>query len=160
MALMKHTKHAPTATTTPAARQPDDLFGSWFADWPTLFRRPFVVVPEGLDTIKADEFTEDGTLVVRIEIAGINPEEDVEVTLEDDVLHIAAERREEEETTERDYTRRELRYGSFHRDLLVPPGTTEADVKASYKDGILEVRVPTTVETPSAPAAKIPVAKG
>ena len=156
MALMKHTKNG----QTPVVRRPDDLFETLFADWPTLFRRPFVVVPEGLDTIRADEFTEDGTLVVRIEIGGIDPTKDVEISLEGDVLHIGAERREEEETKERDYTRRELRYGAFHRDLLVPTGTTEADVKASYKDGILEVRVPTAVETPAPAPAKIPVTKG
>jgi len=156
MASMKPAKTG----RAPVARRPNDLFETLFTDWPTLFRRPFVVVPEGLDAIRADEFTENGTLVVRVEIAGIDPAKDVDVSLEGDVLHIVAERREEEETKERDYTRRELRYGAFRRDIIVPTGTTEADVKASYKDGILEVRVPTMVETPPPPAAKISVAKG
>jgi HSP20 family protein len=141
-------------------RRPSDLFESFFSDWPAMFRRPFVVVPEGVDAIRADEFTEDGTLVVQVEIGGIDPEKDVEVSLDGDVLHISAHRREEKEKKERDYTRRELRYGSFHRDLLVPPGTTDADVKATYKDGILEVRVPMAVETAAPAAAKIPVKKG
>ena len=157
MALIKHGR---SGQETAVERRPGDLFETFFSDWPSLFRRPFVVVPEGLGTIRSDEFVEDGTLVVRVEIAGIDPEKDVEISLEGDVLHISAERREEEETKERDYTRRELRYGSFRRDLLVPSGTTEADVKASYKDGILEVRVPTEVEAPAAPAAKIPISKG
>lgn len=156
---MALTRQAKTGQA-PVVHRPNDLFETLFTDWPTLFRRPFVVVPEGLDTIRADEFTENGTLVVRVEIAGIDPAKDVEVSLEGDVVHVAAERNEEKETKERDYTRRELRHGVFRRDILVPTGTTEADVKASYKDGILEVRVPTTVETPPPPAAKIPVAKG
>ena len=42
----------------------------------------------------------------------------------------------------------------------MPAGTSETDVKAAYRDGILEVRVPTEVETPVTPAAKIPVSKG
>ncbi len=155
MALMKHDKNGHDTVQ----RRPTDVFETFFGDWPAMFRRPFVVVPEGLDAIRADEFTEGDTLVVKVEIAGIDPEKDVEVTLNGDVLHMEAHRREEEETKERDYTRRELRYGSFHRDLLVPTGTTEADVKASYKDGILEVRVPMVVETPTPPAAKIPVGK-
>jgi len=153
--VLKHGKNAPETVE----RRPD-LFETFFADWPAMFRRPFVVVPEGLDAIRADEFIEDGTLVVKVEIAGVDPEKDVEVSLDGDVLHIDATRREEEETKERDYTRRELRYGSFHRDLLVPTGTSEADVKASYKDGILEVRVPMVVEAPVPPATKIPVGKG
>ena len=156
MALMKHTR-----TGRPRWTSAEAMFETLFADWPALFRRPFVVVPEGLDTIRADEFMEDGTLVVRVEIAGIDPEKDVEMTLDGDVLHISAERREEEETKERDYTRRELRYGAFHRDVLVPGGTTEADVKASYKDGMLEVRVPMAVEAARRRlSTKIPVTKG
>jgi HSP20 family protein len=80
--------------------------------------------------------------------------------LEDDVLHIGAERREEEKTEERNYVRRELRYGSFHRDLPLPKGVTQADVKASYKDGILEVRVPVPAEELAPASVKIPIDKG
>jgi HSP20 family protein len=145
---------------TTVQKRPTDLFETLFSDWPTMFRRPFVVVPEGLDAIRVDEFVEDGTVVVRVEMAGIDPEKDVEISLDGDVLHISAERREEDEKLERNYMRRELRYGSFRRDLLVPTGTSEADVNASYKDGILEIRVPTTVETPPSPAVKIPITKG
>jgi HSP20 family protein len=57
------------------------------------------------------------------------------------VLLVSAEHHEEDEKLERNYMRRELRHGSFRRDLLVPKGTSEADVNASYKDGILENRV-------------------
>ena len=62
--------------------------------------------------------------------------------MEADVLHIAAERREEEKVEGRDYVRREMHYGSFRRDLPLPKGASKNDVKATYKDGILEVRLP------------------
>ena len=153
MALMKPIKSGREVSV----HRPTELFESLFSDWPAVFRRPFVVVPEGMGTMKMDQYTEGGTLVVRIEMAGLDPEKDVEISLDGDVLHVTAERREEDETKERTYTRRELRYGSFHRDLLVPAGTSEADVKASYKDGILEIRVPTAVQIPPAPAVRIPV---
>ena len=155
MAVMTRVRNGNTVQ-----KRPTDLFETLFPDWPTMFRRPFVVVPQGPDMIRADEFVEDGTVVMRVEMAGIDPEKDVEISLDGDVLHVTAERREEDETKERTYTRRELRYGSFHRDLLVPAGTSEADVKASYKDGILEIRVPTAVEIPPAPAVRIPVTNG
>ena len=74
------------------------------------------------------------------------------------MLHIGAERREEEKTEGRDYVRREHRYGSFHRDIPFPKGTSEADIKASYKDGILEVRVPVKKPEPQA-VKKISVTK-
>ena len=152
MAVLTRVKNGDTVQ-----KRPTDLFETLFSDWPTMFRRPFVVVPEGLDTIRADEFVEDGTIVMRVEMAGIDPEKDVDISLDGDVLHVSAERREEDEKSERNYMRRELRYGSFRRDLLVPSGTSEADVKASYKDGILEIRVPTPVEIPPPPAVKIPI---
>ena len=156
MAVMsKHVRNGDTVQ-----KRPIDLFETLFSDWPTMFRRPFLVVPEGLDTIRADEFIEDGTMVMRVEMAGIDPEKDVHISLDGDVLHVGAERREEDETKERDYMRRELRYGAFRRDLLVPTGTSKADVKASYKDGILEIRVPTTKEAPAPPEVTIPVTKG
>jgi HSP20 family protein len=146
---------------TPVVHRPTDIMDAFFSDWPTMLCRPFVVLPEGLDTIRSDEFTEDGTLVVRVEMAGIDPEKDIDISLDGDVLHIGAERREEEEVEDREYTRHDLRYASFHRDLPVPAGTTESEIRAIYRDGILEVRVPNAVESvPPPPAAKIPVSKG
>jgi HSP20 family protein len=57
---------------------------------------------------------------------------------------------------EKGYLRRELRHGSFTRTLPLPTKVTEADIKANYKDGILEIRVP----APRAvPAVKIPIGK-
>lgn len=156
MALVKHdrSKHE-------VIPRRQDLFDRFFDDWPEMFRRPVLMWPErGLDSIGVEEFTEDGTRVVRVELAGIDPDKDVEVSVEDDVLHIAAERREEEKTEERNYVRRELRYGSFHRDLPLPRGTAEADVKASYKDGILEVRIPAPTGDAAPASVKIPIDKG
>lgn len=155
MALVKHSssKHE----VTPRRLEIIDRF---FDDWPDMFRRPVVFWPErGLDSMGVEEFTEGGTLVVRVELAGLDPDKDVEVSVRDDILHIAAERREEEKTEDRNYVRRDLRYGSFHRDLPLPKGASQADVKASYKDGILEVRVPAPAEE-SATSFKIPIDKG
>lgn len=133
----------------------DRMFDDWMSMWP--FRRPALLarwMPENL--IKVDEYREDGTLVVRAELPGIDPDEDVELTVTDGMLHIEAERSEEEKTEERGYLRRELRYGSFARSLPLPEGVTEDDVTASYKDGILEIRVPAPQPEPG---KKIPVTK-
>jgi len=114
---------------------------------------PVMFWPErGLDGMHVEEFTEEGTLVIRAELAGIDPDKDVEISVEGDMLHIGAERRAEERTEGRDYVRQELHYGSFHRDLPLPKGTSGDDVKAKYADGILEVRV--SMPTPVIEAAK------
>ena len=138
-----------------------DVFDRFFEGLPTWFRRPVMLWPEGLeDMLRVDEYLEDGTEVIRAEIAGIDPEKDVEITVAAGVLHIEAQRREEEKKEGKDFYRRELRYGSFSRDLRLPEGATEADVKASYKDGILEVRVPVPkAEADKAETKKIPVTK-
>ena len=137
-----------------------DRFDRMFDDWMKVlpFRRTMTfgenVVSEGM--IRVDEFQENGTLVVRAELPGIDPEKDVELTVTNGVLHISAERREEEETEDKGYVHRELRYGSFSRTLALPEGVSEADITADYTDGILEIRVPAP-EAP--PAKKIPITK-
>lgn len=136
----------------------DRMFDQWVRAFP--FPRPLSLagmewMPE--DLIRVDEFREDGVLVVRAEMPGIDPDEDVELSVSDHVLHIAAERREEEKTEEKGYMRREIRAGSFGRTLALPPGVTESDITATYKDGILEIRIP--VPEPPPEATKIPVTK-
>lgn len=149
MALIKH--------ETP--RSPD-IFEHWFGRWPDWFRRPMMVWPEGMeDVLRVDEYRENGTLVIKAEMAGIDPDKDVEITASDGTLHIEAHRRAEEKEEGKDYFRRELRYGSFSRDLPLPEGCSESDVKASYKDGILEIRVPAPKPAVKEPARRIPVEK-
>ena len=151
MALLKHE----TRSIEPRFARFDRMFDEWMRAFP--FGRPMFgreVMPE--DMIRVDEYQENGTLVVKAELPGIDPEKDVEVTVVDNVLHIEAERREEERTEEKGYVRKELRYGSFVRNLPLPQGVAESDIKASYKDGILEIRVPAPE---SKPAMKVPIAK-
>jgi HSP20 family protein len=154
MATVKHDegKHE-------VASKRHDFLDRFFDDWSELFRHPVVFWPErGLDPMRVEEFSEEGTHIVRVEIAGIDPDKDIEVSVVGDVLHIGAERREEEKTEGRNYVRREHRYGSFHRDLPLPKGISESEIQATYKDGILEVRVPMTKGQAEA-AKKIPVTK-
>jgi HSP20 family protein len=94
------------------------------------------------DDFRVEEYTEDGVVVVRAELAGLDPEKDVDITMTGDSLTIHAERRREEKTDERNYHREEMRYGAFTRTLPLPVGATADDVTATYKDGVLEVRVP------------------
>lgn len=119
----------------------DRLLDDWMQAMP--FWRPSAGAQRSREQmIRVDQLREDGTLVIRAEIPGIDPDKDVEVSVSDRLLTIRAERREEERTDEAGYLRRELRTGSFSRTLTLPEGVTEADITASYRHGILEVRVP------------------
>jgi HSP20 family molecular chaperone IbpA len=96
-------------------------------------------------SVPVEDFMDEDSYVVRAELPGIDPDKDVQVTLENQMLTIRGERREEKK--EKDL--QEFRYGSFTRSVRLPAGTTAEEVKATYDDGILEVRVPVKeAETP------------
>jgi len=133
----------------------DHLFEEWLRMMP--FRSmAFSRRLEAGDLIRVEEFREDGALVVRADLPGIDPDKDVELTVSHGMLRIEAERREEEKREEKGYLRREVRYGSFSRSLSLPEGVTEADIAATYKDGVLEIRIP---EPKREEAKKIAISK-
>ena len=134
-----------------------DMFDRWFADlprprfWPEL-RRSFA---EGTDLLRVEEFTEGDQIIVRAEMPGIDPEKDVHITVSDHTLDLRAERRQESKTEEKGGYRSEFHYGSFVRTLPLSMGASDKDVKATYKDGILEVRIP--IDRKAAEAKKVPI---
>jgi HSP20 family protein len=134
-------------------------------DWPpTVFGRRLFEWPESWkdfmeeSALKVEEFEDEGELVVRVEMPGIDPDKDVEITVADHTLQLRAERRSEIKTEEKKGFHSEFRYGSFTRTVQLPAGAGESDVQASYTDGILEVRVP--IDTAAAEKRKIPVTRG
>lgn len=126
--------------------------------WPRFLERwrwpEMVFAPEDLE-MKVEEFVEGDQMVVRAEMPGLDPDKDVDIQIVDGALRIRAERREEKEEKEKGRYRSEFRYGSFTRTVPLGADVDEKDVKASYKDGILEVRLP--VDREKAAAKKIPV---
>jgi HSP20 family protein len=129
-------------------------FGARLFEMPDLFRleteRPF-----GDGLISVEEFHDGTDYVVRAEMPGIDPDKDIEVTMTERVLHIRAEKREEQKTEEKGGYRSEFRYGMFSRSLALPAGADAEAVKASYRDGVLEVRVP--IDEVQSKGAKVPV---
>ena len=136
-----------------------DRFDRMFDDWTRMlpFRRqhPMVNAWDVDDMIKVDEFRDNGSLVVRAELPGIDPAKDVTVTVSDGMLLIEAVRREQERTDDKGFVRQELRYGSLARAIALPDGATDKSVVATYKDGILEIRV---AMPKTEPPKKIPIA--
>ena len=130
--------------------------------WPSLLSdRPFFDWDRswndlGMEsTIRVEEFQENNQMVVRAEVPGANPETDIEVTKTDSTLRIAVQRKTESHSENRHHYRTEFQYGSFIRTVALPAGTAEQDIKAEYKDGILEVRIP--MSTSKAKQERIPI---
>lgn len=131
-----------TTATRSLARLADE-----FPSWTGTFGEGRFAVPEllhllDMDRIRVEEIRQDGAVVVRAELPGLDPEKDIEITLSEGVLQIAAHREQREEFTDEGGFRSEFHYGSFMRRLPMPDGATEDAIEATYHDGILEVRVP------------------
>lgn len=115
-------------------RDPRTIFPDlveWFEE-PFLTLRPYLAQP-----IRVEDYTEGDHYMVRAELAGIDPEKDVEVTIGAGYLTIHAERHNKTEGKHRS----EFRYGAFTRSLPLPPNVNEDDIKATYHDGILTIAV-------------------
>ncbi len=123
--------------------------------------RLFQSTSAGTSPIRVEEFVDGKTLVVRAEVPDVDPEKNIEVTVTDGILNIRAERQEKEEHKDKDRFRSEFRYGSFSRSITLPEGVKEEDIKASYTDGVLEVRAPLPeTATQGSTAKKLNITRG
>jgi HSP20 family protein len=116
----------------------DRLFDRFAEDWLAGFEsaqiRPHI-----------ESFVEDGKLTVRSELPGVDPK-NIEVDVTGQTLTIKAKREEKVEEKKRHFMRRELRYGSFERSIELPQGVKAEDIKATYRDGVLELTAPVPKE--------------
>jgi len=108
------------------------------------------------EAILVDEYRDGGVYVVRAALPGIDPDQDVELTAEDGELRITVNERTDDG---RDYVRRELRRSASTRSLPLPERARPTDISASYRDGILEFRIP-LAEPPAAESTRITVTRG
>jgi HSP20 family protein len=87
-----------------------------------------------------DVWETDAELVYAFDLPGV-PEDKISIEFEEGTLTVAAERERTEEVSKERYYRFERRYGSFARSIGLPQGVQETDIRADYKDGVLELHV-------------------
>lgn len=133
------------------------MLAPWdFETFPQLFGRPLRTGAELAWFPKLDIYEKDGELFAKMDLPGVK-KDDVSVTFEEGCLVLKGERKEEKEIKEESYYRSECDYGTFQRRI---PLDFEADpglIKAVFKDGVLEVRVP-ILAAKAPPAKEIPIA--
>jgi HSP20 family protein len=88
-----------------------------------------------------DIYETDEALVMKAELPGFG-KDDIGIEMKENTLVIKGERKREDEVKEGNYHRMERVYGAFQRSFLLPTTVDREKVKASYKDGILELRLP------------------
>jgi len=128
-----------------------------FTPWSNNLLRPFAsdFFPTNFNNlVRFDDIFEDDSFIpamnvqehekdfeIELSAPGFN-KKDFEVSIEEDVLHVSGEHELEEQENEDDYSRKEFSYKSFKRSMMLPPSTDlKQDVKASYKNGILKVKL-------------------
>lgn len=155
MALMRFTNRSPLASRT------------LFDDLPERMRQmfegtlPFEPLAEPLGWMPAMEIVaKNGGLILTAELPGVNSK-DVDITVEDGVLNIRGEKKEEHKEGEPDskFYVWERRYGSFQRSFTLPRDVDAEKISAKFENGVLTLTLPKS-EKAKALGKKIPIAVG
>ena len=131
----------------PLEAEMENLFGRLMAPagrmpgWPSRFGLQETEMPDPV----VDIFLEGGDIVVKAEVPGMK-RDDLEVRLDHGRLVIRGEKHKEEKTERKNYFRMERSYGAFSRFIDLPCEVRQEKVKATFKDGVLEIRLPKTDE--------------
>ncbi len=115
----------------------ENVLGRLFRDWP--FPRFFGEARGAAPAL--DMLDRKDEVILRADLPGLE-HKDIEVTVEEGMLTIRGERKGEREAREEDFYCCERWAGSFERSLALPPGVDAGKVKAAFKNGVLEVRLP------------------
>jgi HSP20 family protein len=105
---------------------------------------------------QVDVFQKDNELTIRVDLPGLK-KEDVSVDITDDAVTIQGDRRHETEEEREGYYRSERSYGSFYRVVPLPEGAITEQAKAKFRDGVLEITMPTP---PTAKARRLEITEG
>jgi len=168
-----------TTTTQPAPAkemetQPEvvatpGMLANFRHDMEELWARPFQMLFEPFSrtfnhrfgtplsawTPAIDAYEEEGELIVKADLPGLK-KEDLKVTIEQGDLVLRGERKTDKEVKESDFYHAERNYGSFYRRMALPFEADPKLIAASFKNGVLEVKVPIPATSPMATHA-IPI---
>lgn len=130
----------PFADLAAMRREMDRLFGEFFGPTPATMG-----LTEGIWSPLVDVHETKDSILVRAEIPGMKVE-DIEVNVLDDSLTLKGERKREIERADDHSHRVERSYGAFQRYIKLPAPVAAEGIKATYKDGVLEVTLPKKAE--------------
>jgi HSP20 family protein len=142
--------------------EPGALMRRMFQDLDPLSERlgwPFAALRKTLTdfpwTPEVEMTERDHQLMIKVDLPGLKKEE-VNVNLTDEGLVIEGERTRETESKKDEWFTTERTYGHFYRMVPMPEGVNHKEVKATFRNGVLEITVPVPAAAAKAPY-KVPV---
>jgi HSP20 family protein len=130
------TRWDPFVEMSDLRREMDQIFGDFFGRTPFRMAATEAVWSPLVDLHE----TKDGFQLIA-ELPGVK-QEDIQVSVEGDTLTLKGERKRETEVKEDQYHRIERSYGRFERSILLPSIVDPNRVKATYRDGVLDIQLP------------------
>lgn len=127
-------------------REMEDMFDRYTRalSWPR--RGSQEIMTTGDWAPRVDIAETDKEFTIKAEIPEVK-KEDVKVTVDNGILTIRGERKQEKEEKDKKFHRVERFYGSFTRSFTLPDNVDETKIEASFKDGMLNLQVPKTAES-------------
>jgi len=122
-------------------REMNRLFDDFFAR--DFLVEPFKGIGEWRPALDVPET--ETSVIVKADLPGLEAK-DLDVALRGDLLTIKGEKKEEKEEKTKSYHRVERHYGSFERSVRLPATVKADQVKASFKNGVLQIELPKTEE--------------
>lgn len=122
-------------------RMIEEFWNRPISTWPWRWLPRGVGVPVPV----LDVYEEKDDIVVKAELPGISKEA-IQVNLTNSTLTVKGEKKKHEEIKEEDYAYQERSYGAFTRTVDLPSEVKTEQVRATFKDGVLEIRLPKTEE--------------
>lgn len=134
----------------------EDAFRGFGVHWPRLALPTSASPWPGLLRPALDLQETDKQYRITLEAPGVD-EKDIQLSLDDDVLWIRGEKRQEQEHKDGQYHRVERSYGSFQRALNLPEDANQDAIKASFKNGVLTVTIDKRSQTAAPSGRTIPI---
>ncbi len=122
--------------------------------WPTTRSQPLLGVGDWNPRVDISE--SDGTYLIKADIPGVSKDA-IKVSMDNGMLTIEGERKQEKEEENKRFHRIERFYGSFTRSFTLPEDADPTAIKAAAQDGQLTVTIPRKESTTAATAVQVPV---
>jgi len=116
-----------------------DEMDNFFRGFP-MFKQATNFVPS------LDIYQDKDNVIVEAPLAGVKPE-NVKISIENDVLTLEGKTEKQSEVDEKNYYRKEVSHGSFHRSVALPTAVNGDKARAEYEDGILKITIPKEEKT-------------